>query len=44
MPPKKRGKENEDPDFETGKSRKSGFYNDEDRGVSKVLKKIRGTY
>ena len=42
--PNKRNKENDDPDFMLGKSRKSGFYNCElqDRNFSKQLKSMKG--
>ena len=44
--PKKRGKENKDPDFVPGKSRRSGYYNPnrDDRNVSKELERLKGEW
>ena len=44
--PNKRNKENDDPDFMLGKSRKAGYYDGklQDRNCSKLLKTIKGKW
>ena len=44
--PKRGGKENKDPDFVTGKSRKAGYYDrkTDDRNISKQLEKLKGKW